>query len=59
MSDCKVDELSFDDLTLNWAFSKTQFIREMEDVNKYKNVLFHEFLEFLCRVAWQREAKRT
>ena len=59
MSDCKVDELSVDDLTLNWAFSKQQFVREMEEVDKYKKVQFHEFLEFLCRVAWQREEKKT
>ena len=36
--DCQGSELSLDELTLNWAFTKTQFIREMEDVAKYRNV---------------------
>ncbi len=59
MFDGRIDELSVDDLTLNWAFSKQQFVRELDEIDKYKKVQFHEFLEFLCRVAWQREEKRT
>ena len=58
MQESKIEELSVDDFALNWAFSKQQFVREMEEVDKYKKVQFHEFLEFLCRVAWQREEKR-
>ena len=38
INDCQGSELSLDELTLNWAFTKTQFISEMEDVAKYRNV---------------------
>ena len=38
-------------MTLAFAYSKQTFVQEMEDIAKYKRMPFHEFLEFIGRLA--------
>jgi len=45
-------EVSQDTATLAWAFSKMQFVEEMELIDKYEQMVFVEFLEFIGRLAW-------
>lgn len=40
-----------DDIVLAWIMSKMQFVEELEGINKYKQLNFVEFLEFIGRLA--------
>lgn len=45
-------EVSHDQITLAFAFSKMQFIDELELIDLYEQMYFVEFLEFLGRLAY-------
>eukprot|EP00347_Sterkiella_histriomuscorum_P001629 403371291 len=44
-------QMNSEDITVAFAYSKQTFIQEMEDIKRYKNIPFHEFLEFIGRLA--------
>ncbi|CDW84855.1 UNKNOWN [Stylonychia lemnae] len=42
--------MTSEEITTAFAYSKSTFVQEMEDIWKYKRMPFHEFLEFLGRL---------
>ena len=44
--------MTLDTVTLAFAFSKMQFIEELELIDKYEQLVFVEFLEFLGRLSF-------
>ena len=44
--------VSMDTVTLAFAFSKMQFVEELEQIENYEKLYFVEFLEFIGRLSF-------
>ena len=42
--------MSREEINIAFAYSKQIFVQEMEDIAKYKSMVFVEFFEFLARL---------